>query len=193
MKVIKNFVLPFTALIIGIIIGRLMRDYPLITVSYNVKITEIISLLLTFGIGLFVPLLIKKVIDDKRSFKNSLIEEVNTFIKSTMRINERLDSIYSSAKITQKDKDGLTMLFEISDEEFESLFEFIKTHCKPNTSEELDRFKNKFIEYWKIVTGSEVTKSNVAKLDDTTYKRANKCYNELKGIARNIKAQLNGL
>ncbi len=193
MKVMKILILPTLTLCVGIALGIIIRDFPLFTISYNLKITEIISVLLTFGIGVFVPLLVKKLIDDKRSFKNSLIEEVNTFNKTTSRINDRIEMIYTSSKITQADKDGLTVLFEIADEEFNSLYSFIGNHCKPGTQKELENFKEKFIEYWKILTGSEVTKSDVSKIDDSTYRKANKTYQELKNIVRNMKAQLNSL
>lgn len=193
MKIIKLFILPLVTLIGGIIIGIVVRDFPLFTISYNLKITEVLSVLLTFAIGIFVPLVVKKLIDDKRSFKNSLIEEVDTFTKTATRINDRLTTIYEASKISQRDKDDLNLLFEIADDEYNSLIGFIEIHCNDGAKKELNLLKDKWISYWKIVTGTEVTKSEVKKVDEVTYKKAVKCFNELKGIVRNIKTHLNAL
>jgi len=193
MKIFKFFLLPLLTLIGGVILGIIIRDFPLFTLNYNLKVTEVLSVLVTFGIGIFIPLIVKKFIDDRRSFKNTLIEEAGTFSKTASRINERVSVIYESTKITQRDKDDINLLFEIADEEFNSLYSFIETHCKDGTKKELTNFKAKWIDYWKILTGTEVTKSEVKRLDETTYKKAVKNFNELKGIVRNIKTQLNEL
>ena len=137
--------------------------------------------------------MVKKLIDGKRSFKNSLIEEVGTFTKTATRINDRLTTIYEASKISQRDKDDLNLLFEIADEEYNSLIGFIEIHCNDGAKKELNLLKDKWISYWKIVTGTEVTKSEVKKVDEVTYKKAVKCFNELKGIVRNIKTHLNAL
>src|SRR5690606_12568070 len=115
--ILKFFLIPLVSLIGGVIIGIIVRDFPLFTINYNLKITEVLSVLLTFGIGIFIPLIVKKLIDDRRSFKNSLIEEVGTFVKTASRINDRITTIYESSKISQRDKDDLNLLFEIADEE----------------------------------------------------------------------------
>lgn len=193
MKILKFILLPLVTLIGGIIIGVVVRDFPLFTISYNLKITEVLSVLLTFSIGIFIPLVVKKLIDDKRSFKNSLIEEVGTFTKTATRINDKLSTIYEDCKISQREKDDLNLLFEIADEEYNSLMSFIEIHCNDEAKKELNLLKDKWIEYWKIVTGTEVTRNEVKKIEESTYKRAVKCFNELKGIVRNIKTHLNTL
>lgn len=193
MKTLKFFLLPLVTLIGGVIIGIIIRDFPLFSLNYNLKVTEVFSLLVTLGIGIFIPLIVKKLIDDRRSLKNTLIEEAGTFAKTASRINDRVLTIYESQKITQRDKDDINLLFEIADEEFNSLLSFIETHCQNGTKKELANLKAKWIDYWKILTGTEVTKSEVKRLDETTYKKALKTFNELKGIVRNIKTQLNEL
>jgi hypothetical protein len=193
MKILKFILLPLVTLIGGIMIGVVVRDFPLFTISYNLKITEVLSVLLTFSIGIFIPLVVKKLIDDKRAFKNSLIEEVGTFTKTATRINDKLSTIYEDCKISQREKDDLNLLFEIADEEYNSLMSFIEIHCNDGTKKELNLLKDKWIEYWKIVTGTEVTRTEVKKIEESTYKRAVKCFNELKGIVRNIKTHLNTL
>ena len=163
-KFLLYFILPLVLISIGICIGIIIRDFPKFSLNYNIRITEVIGLLFTLGIGVFIPLIVKKLIEDKRTFKNSLIEEVSSFNKITARINERLTTIHDSTKLTQKDKDGFVLLFEIADEEFNQLYEFIDEHSNSEIKIHLGLLQTKFIEYWKTLTGSEITKSSLRKL-----------------------------
>jgi len=191
MKIVRYLLLPIVFLILGICIGIIVRDFPKFSLDYQLKITDIIKIILTFGIGVFIPLIVKKLIEDKRSFKNSLMEEVSSFNKMASRINERLNSIYSSGKLTQKDKDEFTILFEIGDDEFNELCEFIKEHCNSESKKHIDDLQVKQIEYWKTLTGSEITASSVKKISDATYKKASKQFTEIKAITRKIKTSIN--
>ena len=191
MKVVRFILLPIAFLIFGICIGIIVRDFPKFTLDYHLKITDILKLILTFGIGVFVPLIVKRLIEDKRSFKNSLIEEVSSFNKMASRINDRLNTIYTSGKLTQKDKDDFTLLFEIGDDEFNELCDFISEHCSTESKKHIEALKNKQIEYWKTLTGSEITSGTVKKISDSTYKNASKQFTEIKALTRKIKTSIN--
>ena len=191
MKIVRYLLLPIGFLILGICVGIIVRDFPKFTLDYHLKITDIIKIILTFGIGIFVPLIVKKLIEDKRSFKNSLMEEVSSFNKMASRINDRLNAIYTSGKLTQKDKDGFTLLFEIGDDEFNELCDFMTEHCNTESKKHIESLQTKQIEYWKTLTGSEITASSVKKISDLTYKKASKQYTEIKAITRKIKTSIN--
>jgi|GEM_PF-6211245 hypothetical protein len=183
--------LPLIILVLGICIGVFIRDFPRFSMNYNVKITEIISLLLTLGIGVFIPLIVKKLIEDRRSFKNNLIEEVSSFNKITNTINDRLTTIHSSGKLTRQDKDGFVLLFEIADEEFNQLCDFLKENSNSEIQNYIDELQIKYMEFWKTLTGSEVTKSSLRKLNDETYKKAAHQHVSMKTITRKIKVGIN--
>jgi hypothetical protein len=192
MKFFLKFILaPLIILGIGICIGIFVRDFPQFTLDHNVRLIEVLKLLTTIGIGIFIPLLVKKLIEDKRSFKNSLIEEVGSFNKIAERINERVVAVHGSKKLTQRDKDDFVLLFEIGDEEFNQLCDFITEHCNTEINALITKLKDKHIEYWKTLTGSEITKSTVKVIDDATFKKASKQFTEIKQITRKIKASIN--
>ena len=69
----------------------------------------------------------------------------------------------------------------------------IEIHCKDGTKKELGKLKDKFFEYWKIITGIDVMKSDTKRIEDSTFKKSVICLDELKAIIRNIKKQLNEL
>jgi hypothetical protein len=193
MKIVRYLLLPIVFLFLGICLGIIVRDFPKFTLDYHIKITDIIKIILTFGIGIFVPLIVKKLIEDKRSFKNSLMEEVSSFNKIASRINDRLNTIYTSGKLTQKDKDGFTLLFEISDDEFNELCNFILEHCNTESKKYIEDLKTKQIEYWKTLTGSEITVSSAKKINDLTYRNASRQFSEIKAIIRKIKTSINNM
>ena len=190
MKAIKYLLLPIVCLILGISLGIIIRDFPKFTLDYHLKITDVIKIVMTFGIGVFVPLIVKRLIEDKRSFKNSLIEEISSFNKMASRINERLNTIYSSGKLTQKDKDGFVLLFELGDDEFNELCDFITEHCNNEGKKHIEQLKNKHIEYWKTLTGSEVSSSSVKKISESTFKTASKQFTDIKAITRKLKTTI---
>lgn len=192
MKIFLNYILlPLITMGLGICLGVFIRDFPLFTLDRNIGVVEVFKLITTIGIGIFIPLIVKKLIEDKRSFKNSLIEEVGSFNKMASRINERLTTIYESGKLTQKDKDSFTVLFEIGDDEFNQLCDFITDHCSSDVKGIVEELKTKQIEYWKALTGSEITKSSVVKIDDQTFKKGSKLYSEIKQLTRKIKTSIN--
>lgn len=191
MRFIKFVLLPLVTAIIGVIIGIIVRDFPLFTLNYNLKITEVLTVITTFSVGIFVPLIVKKLIDDNRSFRNTLIDESNNFIKTAERLDDRINELYSSKKLLQRDKEYINLLFEISDEEFNLLYSFLEQYCNSKAKGHLENLKNKWIEYWKILTGSEMTSKSITKIDDSTFKKATKTFSEIKSIVRNIKIHLN--
>lgn len=190
-KILLYVIFPIVLFALGICTGIIVRDFPKFSLNYNLRITEVLGLLLTLGIGIFIPLIVKKLIEDKRSFKNSLIEEVSSFNKITLRINERLSTIHDSGKLTQKDKDGFVLLFEIADEEFNQLCDFIEEHSNSEIKVHIGLLQNKFIEFWKTLTGSEITKSSLRKINDETFKKASRQFVDMKAITRKIKVSIN--
>lgn len=60
MNFLRFILLPLIALLVGICVGLIVRDFPKFTLDYNLKITDVLNVLVTFGIGIFIPLLVKK-------------------------------------------------------------------------------------------------------------------------------------
>ena len=187
---LKYLIIPIITLVLGVVIGVFIRDFPQFSMDYNIKITDVLSIIVTLSIGLFIPFIIKKMIDDRNTLKNNLIEEVGSFVKIASKIDERITTIYNTNKITQRNKDDINLLFELADDEFNSLFEFLKENCDKESNKLLDKVKDKYFEYWKILTGTEIMKSNVKKITDSSLKSSSSVFNEIKTLTRKIKSQL---
>lgn len=190
MKFVNFILLPLVTAIFGIVLGIIIRDFPLFTLSYNLKITEVLTVLITFSIGVFVPFIVKKLIDDNRSFKSTLIDETNSFVKTVERINDKISELHASKKLLKRDKEQINLFFEIADEEFNLLFSFLEPYCNTKTKKHLDNLKTKWIEYWKILTGTEMFSAKVSKIDDLTLKKAVRTFTEIKSIVRDVKIHI---
>ena len=82
MRIFFRYILaPVLTLFLGIALGKLITDWPFFTINYEIKITDVFKILSTIGVGVFIPLVIKKLIDDKRTKNDNIIEELSGFRK----------------------------------------------------------------------------------------------------------------
>lgn len=191
MRVFFHYVLPITlGLILGIVIGIIIRDFPLLTFNREVKIIDVLRWLSTVSIGVFIPLVIKKLIDDKRTEKNNLIEELNYFSKVINTIQESISNIYCNNKIHRKEKDFLNLRFDLSDKEIQELCVFLTENCNKQVGTLIKELKYSYSEYWKVSTSNEVIGTSVKKINDHTYKKINSKHSEINKMIRKVKAKL---
>ena len=99
------------ALVIGIVIGVLWNDLPLIRWNPELKLYEVLNLILVFSIGVFVPFFIKKWIEDSRSVKSCVIDELRDALRMADEIRSLIDRCHTNGKIIDSDKDEVLMLF----------------------------------------------------------------------------------
>jgi uncharacterized protein (DUF2344 family) len=191
MRIFFHYVLPISiALILGVVIGVIIRDFPLLTFNREVKIIDVFRWVSTVGIGVYIPLVIKKLIDDKRSEKNNLVEELNYFIKVIDQIQDSIKKIHGNNKIYAKEKDVLNLQFDLSDKEIQELCNFLNDNCKKQISPLITELKDSYTEYWKVSTSNDVIASSVKKISDDTYKQISLKYTDINKKLRKIKAEL---
>lgn len=191
MKVFLRYILlPSITFFIGFSIGIITRDWPKFSMNYNIRITDVLGLLLTFGIGVFIPLLVKKLIEDKRTKNSHLLEELNVFIKMANNIHDYIQDVYNNKKILVKDKDYLNIQMDLLGKEFNEFHTFMLENCPKKIAAFLDDLKSCYIQYWQISTSIEVIGSSVKKLDDKTFKSICEKYTDLNKKIRRIKTEI---
>lgn len=181
---------PLLTLLIGIAIGKLITDWPKFTINYEVKITDIFKIVTTIAVGVFIPLVVKKLIDDKRSKNDNLLEELNGFSKMIENMNNYIHELYKNKKIISKDKDYINMQFDISGKEVTEICDFLSENCSKKTSTLLDDMKNAYLSYWQISTSITVIGSSVRKIDDSTFKTISQEYTEMTKKIRLVKSEI---
>jgi hypothetical protein len=191
MRIFIRYILaPILTLFIGIAIGKLINDWPKFTINYEVKITDIIKIASTIAIGVFIPLVVKKLIDDKRSKNENLLEELNGFSRMIENMNNYIHELYKNKKIISKDKDYINMQFDISGKEVIELCTFLSENCSKRTSTLLTDLKNAYLSYWQISTSITVLGSAVRKIDDSTFKTISQEYTEINKKIRQVKSEI---
>ncbi|MGN1220388.1 MAG: hypothetical protein ACI4TU_05570, partial [Candidatus Cryptobacteroides sp.] len=102
-------------LLFGILIGVFVKDFPLLTLNTNIDIIESATLLVTIVIGILVPFLLKRWIDDSRHAKAYVVEELREFLHDINEIPELTKQIFFAGTITSEDKTRINTTFETID------------------------------------------------------------------------------
>lgn len=159
-------------LLFGILIGVLVKDFPLLTLNTNIDIIESATLLVTIAIGILVPFLLKRWIDDSRQAKAYIVEELREFLRDINEIYDITKQIFFNSKITSADKARINTTFETVDIKLSNLLNELKDFYDKETKPMRDNLKDAYIEYWKYLTGSEIMSTRFKSIDESFYKNA---------------------
>lgn len=161
------------AFAIGLTLGLIWKDIPNIKFNNELKIFEVANFLLTLTLGIAIPLLVKKWIEDNRSIKSSLVEEVKNIIGTLDKVKSLIGSCHSCLKITKEQKDEINYLFHRSELQISSLNEQLKISFEPHSIKMMEKLKDKYHNYKDYLTGGELMLSSFDKVDDRFYREHN--------------------
>tara|TARA_B100001287_G_scaffold69292_1_gene57022 strand:+ start:2004 stop:2588 length:585 start_codon:yes stop_codon:yes gene_type:complete len=191
MRIIFQFILtPILTLILGIALGKLINDWPYFIFNYEIKITDVFKILSTIGVGVFIPLLVKKLIDDKRTKNDNIIEVINGFRTSLKSNHSYINDLYTNKKIINKDKDYINMNLDILGKEFDQVHSFLSENCSSKTSTLLGDLKTSYFTYWQVSTSNEVLGSDIKKISAAAFKEICEQYTELNKKIRKLKLEI---
>jgi len=156
--------------LIGLVIGLIWKDLPLIKFVPDLKIYEVFSLFTTIIIGTIYPFLIKKWIEDKRTTKAVLAEEIKGMLNNVREIKNIIDkSARSRINITQAEKDYINTIFSDIDMFIDSFEEQMKTAFPNNYSQVIKNLKEANLVYWKFTSGQPLMGSQFIMTQDFHY------------------------
>lgn len=168
-KLILGLIL-FVFFAIGLTIGIIWKDLPIVKFNPEIKIYEVANLLLTLAIGIAIPLLVKKWIEDNRSVKISLVDEIKNILSTLNKIKLLLDNCHKCSTITKEQKDEINYLFHESELQINSLNEQLKISFDPQCKKIIDKLKENYHIYKDYLTGGELMLSSFVKVDDRFYR-----------------------
>lgn len=146
----------FVAFVVGCVVGHLWNDIPLIKWNPEVKIYEVANLILVFSIGVFVPFFIKRWIEDSRSVKSCLIDELKSAMRISDEIRTIIDRCQASSSITQADKDQISYLFHRSEQMIDSFDVQMKVSFPHAVNSTVRDVKEAHHAYQNKLTGGEL-------------------------------------
>jgi uncharacterized protein (DUF342 family) len=168
-KLILGIIL-FVFFAIGLTIGIIWKDLPIVKFNPEIKIYEVANLLLTLIIGITIPLLVKKWIEDNRSVKISLVDEIKNILSTLNKIKLLLDNCHKCSTITKEQKDEINYLFHESELQINSLNEQLKISFDPQCKKIIDKLKENYHTYKDYLTGGELMLSSFVRVDDRFYR-----------------------
>lgn len=177
MKILK-IIIVILLFFVGISIGFCIKNWPFIAFNKEIKIYEVLNLLLTASIGIFLPFFVKRWIEDNRQVKNNLIEELKSTLRDTECIKDKVKFCHSRNSISDADKDEINFLFDQSDIKFNCLCELFISTYDNETRLIRSELKDIYFAYWKFVTGGELMKSKFINISEDFYRRHNEVYSK---------------
>lgn len=173
-------------LAIGVLIGVFIKDFPILIFDPTIALVDAASLLVTIAIGILVPFLLKRWIDDSRSARGYLVEELREFLHDVSEIHELTKEYFFAGKITSENKTRINSTFETIDLKFNNLSHELEDFYDKETKPLRDTLYEKYIDYWKCLTGTEIMSDKYKCIDESFYKNATSLYLQVETKIKDI-------
>jgi hypothetical protein len=148
-------------LIAGIFIGIIINNFNLLKITSEIRLVEIFNLLIAIIIPLSIALIITAWYDRNKFSKNYLIEETKSCIEYITTIQDYINNKYTQAEIINDyDRIKINIFFKNLNQKIGCLCSQLDFTYGKKTNQIVQEIKTKYFDYWKIVTGGELEKSN---------------------------------
>jgi hypothetical protein len=175
----KYTVVGAITLLMGLIIGFLLSDFPLIVFDNKLKVYEVFNLFLTLSIAISIPFIVKKSIDDKRAIKALLSEEVKSVINNLSLIKDLIVKCNINGTITREDKDDIIRLFNNLELQINSLNEQLDISFKTQSKNMINEIKEEYFTYDRFVTNDDLMCETCNAIDAGFYREHKAQYSRL--------------
>lgn len=145
--------------------GIVKQDLPFVRFNSEIKIYEVLNIFITISIGVSIPFLVKKLIDDYRPIKNMIVDDIKDILLSLKEINTIISNCHQNNKIDQSDKDRINYIFHKSELQIESLKEQIDISYKNQSDRIVREIKDRHNKYKDYLTGGELMLSTFQTID----------------------------
>ncbi|WP_156123754.1 hypothetical protein [Flavihumibacter sp. ZG627] len=168
-------------ILVGLATGLLWKDLPLVAFNKEVKLFEVANICATVGIGIFIPLLVKRWIDDSKSVKTYLAEEIKSMITTLATVQQKIKSGFESGTITQKDKDDINYIFHTFELQLATFREQLKISYPSAEKKQVQKLLSSYNAYKDFLTGGPLMISTFTTIDDRFYRENNQQYSSFEG------------
>ena len=189
-KFLNSFLLPILILLFGICLGVIIKDFPKFKLIYEIKISDALQNIITLGVGVFVPIIIKKIIDDSRSIKSTLLNEIDNYEEQLNKVLELFQQCYQNKKLTQINKENINLLLELTDSKLDSLKSCLSDQLPNKLKTELNKITELQNCVWKKLTGQSISPKRVIIIDIGIFNELNKIAQELHTSITKLKTQI---
>lgn len=140
----------------GILIGSFIKNIPYFQWDTNIQVDEVANALLALILAIFLPFWINKWLENNKSIKQFLINEVAVFLQEVENIKNTIDKKYKAGSFNQEDKNEINLLFDHLDRRLDSLTTQISTNFPEQSTADISAIKESNTVYWKAITAGEL-------------------------------------
>jgi len=163
-------VLLLIAIITGLVVGLIWKDLPLVKFNSEIKLIEVANFILTMSLGIVIPFMVKKWIEDNRSVKAVLVDEIKNILSTLNKIKTIIDNCHTNQSISKEQKDEINFLFHETELQISSLEEQYKISFSSKQNSIISTLKTKYFEYKDYLTGGELMLSTFTNVDSRFYR-----------------------
>ena len=171
----------------GFVFGVFVRFFHHFILSNQIHFFEVANFVLTASIGVAIPFLVKKRIDDNRSIKSFLVDEVKELISLVDEIKQIVSGCFLAGAISKDDKDKIIYLFHRAELKLASIERQATISFKKESPSIIADLKKSLGDYHDYLTGGDLMISTFRKVDSRFYRENN---NEHSKIETNLKTSI---
>lgn len=163
-------------------IGVCIKNWPFVKFDGEFSISDVLGFGLTIILAFIVPVWIKHFIDKGNKVNEMVHDEVSRYRNHLEDIHSRYIVFYNSHKLSKNNKVELNVLSEMLDAKFEILRIILSERCKSNAEKLILQLKNKQIELWQCLTGSQINSDDVTEITNSMWREEIQLYQEISEI-----------
>ena len=164
-------------LLSGICIGVFIKNFPILEFDAKISLIEGLTFLLTIAIGVIFPLLINKWVDDNRTIKHFLVQEIEQLVEEINENEKLISRSFSEGSFNDEYRYKINYTFHSTELQMESIEKQFEVSF-PNSHEILDEMKESYRTYKDYLTGGEMMISSFDKIDLYFYREHKIEYNK---------------
>lgn len=180
-------------ILFGFLIDRVLHNWAFISFENSIEIIDVFGLLVTGLVGVSIPYIIGKTLQDQSGMSAELVREFAVFEE---RLQE-FDIIFGVFDFTDPTEfysrvEQATLKFESLDNEFDSLLLFVEDHCKSHTRHYLPACRSQYMKFWELSTEPGLTELQAMTAPDREelLKRIRESFQQLKDKLRRSRVSL---
>ncbi|MDG1573309.1 hypothetical protein OZ410_13350 [Robiginitalea sp. M366] len=147
------------------VLGISVKNWPFVSFNKELGLADILDVLTTLLLAFLIPYFIKYFIDKSDKVSNIVLQAIEAYRDEAYSIHDKFIEINESGSIKGMDRDQLLLATENLDGRLTLLEKIVNRRCGDSAKDPLDKLKKTHIEYWRLLTGSEINSVSLDSID----------------------------
>nr|WP_315423199.1 hypothetical protein [uncultured Pedobacter sp.] len=131
----------------------------------GIALDQLLTIVVTLGIGWYIPSKLSKVLEDKRIIKNLLVDEISSYLLFISGVKKKLNDCLIAGAISDLEKRQINLIFEESD----LLLSNLQTQTEIIDKTLCNKAIDSYLDYHRLVTGGQLMNASFIQVDQVFY------------------------